>query len=172
MTGKERREYLINISSLKNGTHHFEFKVTPAFFAMFEKTLLDHGEGTVGLKLAKSDTMMVMDLSFDVLIELTCDRSLDAFAYPVKVAHEIIVKFGTETKELSEDVLMIERDTSHFDVAPLINEFICLSVPMKKLHPRYENEETPDIIYQSEPEKEEEDLIDPRWDALKKLNKN
>jgi uncharacterized metal-binding protein YceD (DUF177 family) len=42
---------------------------------------------------------------------------------------------------------------------------------MKKLHPRYDGQETPDLIYQTEvTEDESEEDIDPRWAELKKLS--
>ena len=66
-------------------------------------------------------------------------------------------------------------------MAQFIYEFINLEVPIKKLHPRFQEEETQDddsdslLIYSTEAENEadsdspSEDLIDPRWLALKSL---
>ena len=54
-------------------------------------------------------------------------------------------------------------------------EFLSLEVPMKKLHPRFSNEEKNSeeeiLIYSSptESDNKEEDVIDPRWQKLKNL---
>ena len=58
------------------------------------------------------------------------------------------------------------------NLAQIIYEYIFISIPMKKVHPNYltENEnEFGEIIYKSENDSSD-DAIDPRWDALKKLN--
>ena len=115
--------------------------------------------------------MMTMDFEFDLGVELVCDRSLDTFTFPIKEKHELIVKFGEHDEELSEDLLVISRETQTFDTAPILYELINLAIPMKKLHPRYDGQESPDLIYQTEiTEDEGEEEIDPRWAELKKLS--
>jgi uncharacterized metal-binding protein YceD (DUF177 family) len=68
-------------------------------------------------------------------------------------------------------------------VAQYIYEFIGLAIPMKRLHPRFEEEEQEDediegiLIYSTkkegdDPEDEEDEKIDPRWDILNNLKKN
>ena len=74
---------------------------------------------------------------------------------------------------------MINRDSESLELGQYIFEFIALEVPMKKLHPRYRDEEDEDdesegkIIYTSKPENDKDsgdgDSIDPRWEILKKL---
>jgi uncharacterized metal-binding protein YceD (DUF177 family) len=52
-------------------------------------------------------------------------------------------------------------------------EFIALEIPMKKLHPRFQNETDDEaegkVIYSSGTEASEDEPIDPRWEVLKKL---
>ena len=73
---------------------------------------------------------------------------------------------------------MIHRESESLELGQYIFEFIALDVPMKKLHPRFEDEEEDDeavgkIIYSSaasdDGEPGEEGSTDPRWDILKKL---
>ena len=171
MKSSEVRAYLVNIPSLKNGQHEFDFEINDGFFAHFEDSLVEKGKGHCRMELKKTDTMMTMDFEFDLSVELVCDRSLDIFHFPIEEKHELIVKFGEHDEELSEDLLVISRETQIFDTAPYLYEFINLAIPMKKLHPRYDGVETPDLIYQSEvTEDESEEEIDPRWAELKKLS--
>ena len=74
---------------------------------------------------------------------------------------------------------MINRDNESLELGQYIFEFIALEVPMKKLHPRYQDEEDEDdlsegkIIYTSNPSEDDRGGdagdIDPRWEILKKL---
>lgn len=89
---------------------------------------------------------------------------------------------GDEIKELSEELYEIPQHLQTLNLAQFIYEFIALAVPMKKLHPRFRDEEEDDevgkMVYQSEPEESEQDNtnsdepVDPRFAALRKLKKD
>ena len=122
--------------------------------------------------------MIQMTFCAEGVVELTCDRSLDLFDYPLELKRDMIYKYGEDEKELSEDVYVIFKETQTINVASILLEFIGLEVPMKKLHPRFEvdddSDEELEMIYSSEKDTEEgqdEEQIDPRWAALKDLNK-
>ncbi|MEQ8238966.1 MAG: DUF177 domain-containing protein [Cyclobacteriaceae bacterium] len=172
MDTKERKKFEINIFNLSNKTHQFDFVVSDSVFEYFEYSIVEKGSGTCHLELQKSETMMTLNFNINVSVELTCDRSLQTFDYPIEVEEEIIIKFGDSDYMLSEDVLVIRNDSPSINVMEFIYEFISLSVPMKKLHPDLEDEEAPDLIYSSEPEEKAEETADPRWEALKKLKDN
>lgn len=171
MKKSEARAYLVNIPSLKNGHHEFDFEINDAFFAWFEESLVEKGDGQCRMELKKTETMMTLVFELNAGVELICDRSLDPFIFPIKEKHELMVKFGEVDEVLSDVLLVISRDTQTLDMAPYLYEFISLAIPMKKLHPRYDGQDTPELIYQSEVTDEEtNDTIDPRWEALKKLS--
>ena len=170
MKKSEQRVFQVNIPSLKIGQHQFQYEITDAFFEQFEDGLVDKGNSTCTLDLKLSETMMVLDFNLDLEVELICDRSLDTFLFPIGKKEELIVKFGEKDEELSEDLVVISDGTQILDVAPYIHEYIVLSIPMKKLHPRYDGQDTPPLVYQTEVDEEESnEKIDPRWEALKKL---
>lgn len=173
---KGLREFQIDIFSLSNKLHEFEFEITGKLFSLYENSLIEKGEGICKLSLLKSETMMTLHFAIDAKVELICDRSLDTFWYPVRLEEEVIIKFGDGDYALSDDVLVIKSDTSSINVGDYIYEFISLAVPMKKLHPRYGDEEDqPEIIYSSNDDEGEEgskENTDPRWEALKKLKGN
>ncbi len=121
--------------------------------------------------------MIQMDFKIEGSVELTCDRSLDLFDQPISFESKMIFKYGEEEKELSEDVMVILKDTQTINIADLLFEFIGLQIPMKKLHPRFQDEddhsEEGAMVYTSNQddtadEQQEED-VDPRWAALKGL---
>lgn len=174
---KALRPYDIHIYKLSNGEHDYEFEISDSFFELFDSEYISKGQFKAFVTLRKSDSMIPMTFNIKGSIELTCDRSLDLFDHPLEIERDMIYKYGEEEKELSEDVYVIYKDTQTMNIAAILFEFIGLEVPMKKLHPRFvveDDDEEYEMIYSSEEdteEQDEEEAIDPRWAALKDLNK-
>ena len=175
---KALRTYDIHIYKLSNGEHEYEFDLSDSFFELFDSELVRKGKLKAFVTLQKSDSMIQINFTIKGEIELTCDRSLDLFDYPLEAKRGMIYKYGDEEKELSEDVYVILKDTQTLNIASILFEFIGLEIPMKKLHPRFEVDEDSDeeveMIYSSienNTEEQAEEPIDPRWAALKNLNK-
>ncbi|WP_420315682.1 YceD family protein [Ekhidna sp.] len=168
---KELKEYKIEIFGLSNSAHDFNFTFSEDFFSHFEHSLVSKGKGTCDVILTKTDSMITLNLNINGSIELECDRSLELFDFPISVEKEIIYKYGDEEKELSEDVFVILKGTQEINIASFLYESISLEVPMKKLHPKFQDEtEDDEVIYISDTsETKEEESTDPRWEALKKL---
>ena len=146
------------------------------FFELFEDSIIEKGKGTCHLELMKEETMMTADFQIDAEVELICDRSLEPFMFPIKKSENLLIKFGEEDVELGDEIISIHRDTQSLNIAQNIFEYLTISIPMKKLHPKFEGEEeTDELIYSSddfvEEEEENEETLDPRWEALRNLKK-
>lgn len=164
--------YRVNIQGLSNKIHHFEFDLGEGFFRKFGADLVSGGDLVAHVTLDKHETFIESEFKITGTIELVCDRSLDKFDYPIETNQKIIFKFGHEDVEISEDVVMINFNTESLELGQLMYEFIGLSIPMKRLHPRFQQDnEQEGIIYSSGPGNEKNE-IDPRWEILKNLNKN
>lgn len=179
------REYDINIVGLENKRYEYDFESGDAFFSALEQELIRRGQVQTHLVLDKSETMIRLDFHLVGTVEQTCDRSLDEYEEPVETRQTLLLKFGDHNEELSDEIELIERNTATINVARYIFEFISLSLPMKRLHPRFRNEEEQDdeddesnvkLIYSSGPDPDEEgddqSATDPRWAALRKLHDN
>jgi uncharacterized metal-binding protein YceD (DUF177 family) len=165
-------DYVIDIGKLELGQHQFNFEVKDEFFELFEYSLVNRGDLLVLLNLEKKSTFLNLSYHIEGSIELVCDRSLDLYDYDIKTEDKLILKFGEEEKELTDEIEVIPFNTQKINVSRHIYEFISVSIPMKKLHPRY-MDETPDdqMIYTSAKDQEVEEEPDPRWSELKKLKK-
>ncbi len=167
---KDFRDYKIEIFGLKNGTHEFDFSFDQLFFEAFENSLLSKGKGTCKVEMNKTDSMITLHFDVTGSLELECDRSLELFNHPFHTTKELIYKYGDEEKELSEDVYVITKGTQELNIALYLFEIIHLEIPMKKIHPNYQDEnEADELIFSSEKEEQKEESVDPRWNALKKL---
>lgn len=166
--------YRINILGLSHNVHHFQYELGNEFIRKYDAGLVSEGAFTVDVTLDKRETFLETEFKIVGSVKLVCDRSLDEFDYPIDVKRKIIFKYGDQDMEVSEDVIMIQHRTEFLEVGQYGYEFIALAIPMKKLHPRYQSESEEDtMIYTSDSSKEKkDDEIDPRWEMLKKLNKN
>ncbi|WP_245318655.1 YceD family protein [Hymenobacter elongatus] len=169
----------MNIAKLALKTHHFAFELDRAFFEQFEQSLIQDGHLHAEVELTKTDLLLTLDFHIHGALRLICDRSLDEFDQPIDVRHTMRVRFGDQNLELDDDVLQITPDTQILPIAQHLFDYIGLAIPMKKLHPRFQNEpdENPDaetkLIFttrQPGDGADEDEGTDPRWDALRNLN--
>jgi DUF177 domain-containing protein len=163
----------IDIFKLTNGKHTFEFDFDSSFFSLFEDSVVEKGEGTVLVELDRTPNLMTFVFHLKGEIELVCDRSLDRYMFPLDQMNEIRVKYGDHWEELSEELILIPAKAQKIDVGQLVYEFITLATPMKKLHPRYQNEADDNFIFSSSAQEDDpsDNQTDPRWNVLKKLKK-
>jgi len=166
------RAFDIDIYKLSNKEHLFEFVFSDSFFEHFDNSPVEKGSGDVTLNLTKTATMMELFFRINGQITLICDRSLEPFKFPLGISRKIILKYGDSEEELSDEIAMIHWETQRINVAQYIYEFIGLEIPMKKLHPKYEDDNPEDeVIYTSAEDEENNTDVDPRWEVLKKLKK-
>ena len=77
-------------------------------------------------------------------VGLVCDRTLEPFDHPIRADKKLVFKYGDTDEELSDEIVLIHRDSESLELGQYIFEFIALEVPMKKLHPRFRDEEDED----------------------------
>lgn len=160
--------YRVHIQGLSNTIHHFQYQFGEEFFRHYGTTLVEKGSFRADIFLDKHETFIEATFRLTGTVGLVCDRSLDEFDYPMEISRKVIFKFGETNCEVDEEVQMIAWGTESLELGQFMYEFIGLEVPLKKLHPRYRNDNEPDgIIYSTgNPE------ADSRWDLLKGLKEN
>ncbi len=177
---KKDAQFNLPIAHLALKTYHFEYELDRDFFAEFDPKgeLIADGNLHADVELIKTDRLLTFNFHIEGTVRLTCDRSLDEFDQPLSLDNTLLVRYGDEAKELDDDVLQITPETQTLPLAQHLYDYIGLALPMKKLHPRFQNEpdENPaaetKLIFstRSEGSDEDEDDEDPRWAALKNLN--
>ena len=183
----ELRPYDINIIGLEEKRYEFDFQSGNDFFKALDQQLITKGNVTTHLILDKSETMIRLDFQIQGVVEQTCDRCLDLYDENVDTRRTLYLKFGDRNEELTDEIELIERNTATVHIARYIFDFIVLALPMKRLHPRFRADEVGDdddedapgkLIYSSgeatetDGTGEEKPVVDPRWDALRKLSNN
>lgn len=175
------QQYHIPYTGLKPGKHYFEFEVDDRFFDEFEYSLVKNGELKVELEMDKQETMLILNFHITGNISLTCDLCLAGFPLKIEITERQLVKFSNDSnlEDDTEEIIVLNKNEHEIDVSTLIYEYITLAVPYIN---RCEDEGNTswcdkEMIEKlkslsAEKEEEENDLADPRWEALKKIKKN
>ncbi len=154
-------------------------------------------KGKVNVKLAVKKLSMMYELNFDIegTIVVPCDRCLDDMNLPVKTANRLVVKFGKEYSEESDEIVVIPEEEGIINVAWFLYEFIVLTIPIKHVHlpgkcnktmtsklkkhtPKGTEEEEDSLDFEGDDDiviiddDDKDGATDPRWDALKPLKDN
>jgi uncharacterized metal-binding protein YceD (DUF177 family) len=181
---KKKSAYNINLVNLADKRHEYDFDLDNSFFELFDQTLVNGGQLQAHVVLDKSPLLLTFEIHIGGTVNLTCDRSLETFDYPLDITETLLVKYGAQEMELDDNVLQIPHDTQALNLAQHLFDYIGLAIPMKKLHPRFEVDESSDddiLIYSTARDEDadadqdapgNEGSADPRWDILKKLNNN
>jgi uncharacterized protein len=168
------QDFQVNIIGLSNKTHTFDYEFGSGFFDIYGRNLLENGQFKAQVTLAKSETMIEANFHIEGSAHLICDRSLEPFDYPMDIDKKIVFKFGQEEKELSDEIVVITREHERLDLGQYMYELIGVSLPMKRLHPKFQDDELEEsdiqLVYKSPVDDTgDDDAIDPRWEKLKKL---
>ena len=79
---------------------------------------------------------MGIDCRIDGKVIVECDRCLEDLVIPIDIDRALSVKFAKESEESDDDDIMIldERDAD-LDLNQFVYDYICLAVPLQKIHP-------------------------------------
>ena len=185
--------YNVDLKNLSPGVHEFEYLLENKFFVDIDGDEVQKGKVKVNLTVKR--TSMVFDMNFQLegIVYVPCDRCLDDMELPVSTQNKLVVKFGKEYAEESEEIVIIPEEEGEINLAWFIYEFIALAIPMKHIHApgkcnkamssklkkhtarraddedEFDEEAADDIVVDDDAA----DIpSDPRWDALKGLVEN
>jgi uncharacterized metal-binding protein YceD (DUF177 family) len=165
------KDFIIPYKGLRLGEHVFEWDLTKKFFEQNENPDILDCDLKLVLKLEKKARMLELFFLISGWLEVPCDRCLGPLKLSTNIKENYYIKFGTERKEESDEVMIIPESEYQFDISPLVFDFISLSIPMKRVH---ESDGLGDKGCDEEMIRKLENLnnekqSDPRWDALKKI---
>ena len=184
--------YNIPLKHLSPGVHTYEYDLDRKFFESIDGDEVRKGEVKVILNVRRTSSAFEFNFDIEGVIKVPCTRCLDDMSLDVDTEDRLIVKFGTEYSEESDEIVIIPEDEGEINIAWFLYEFIALTIPIKHVHPSGgcnrvvsskfkkhravsvddEKDDDDDLIAEDSesPDDEEETLqSDPRWDALKGL---
>jgi len=186
--------YKLPLKSLAKGSHEFCYHLDKRFFSDMESA--DIRDADVEVKLIVDYNGDVYDLNFSFAGEVTvlCDRCLDDLRLPIETQYHIMVKYGEDFNDNSDEMLEIPENDSYLNVAYMLYDTVTLAIPIKHVHPLgkcnramsailkkhraratgedadLENDLIDEIDQIDDTDSvQTEHMTDPRWDALKGL---
>ena len=128
------------------------------------------------LNLSKKTTLLELNFDSKGHVEVHCDISNEIFNQEINNSFDLVVKFGQEFNNDSEEILILPHNEHKINVEQLIYELIALSIPQKKIHPGViDGTLKSDILDKLNELSPKENVsinkgeIDPRWEKLKKI---
>ena len=182
--------YKLQLKSLALGTHEFEYVLDKQFFANMESA--DIHDADLKVKLTAVYRGDVYDLTFKITgnVVLLCDRCLDTMDFPIDASYHIMVKYGDDYNDDSDELLEIPQSDAYINVAYMLYDTVALAIPIKHVHPMGKcNRQMSALLkkHRARATGEDADLenelideiddieesgstaTDPRWDALRNL---
>ena len=170
--------YDIAFEGLKDGFHHFDYKIGKEFFELFDYSELKEGDLNTSLELEKKINMMILNFEIKGWVAVACDRCAAEMQQQIAVQEKLVVKLHGAEDSGNDDLITVPESADKINVAHNIYEYIVLALPQRKVHPDDEKGIStcdPEAIKKLEEIRVEnkKEKNDPRWDALKNIaNKN
>jgi uncharacterized metal-binding protein YceD (DUF177 family) len=175
--------YKVDLKSLSYGVHEFEYLLENKFFADIDGNEVQKGKVKINLVINHSKQMSEMNFRLDGFVYVPCDRCLDDMEVPIATQNRLIVKFGKEYAEESDEIVIIPVEEGVINLAWFLYEFVVLYIPMKHVHSPGKcnkgmssklRKHTPKSSFDEDGYETTDDEgssgdTDPRWDALKGL---
>ena len=166
--------YKLPLKSLPVGKHVYDYTLDTNWFTLIDGPEVRKGKVNASVIVKNTGLMYEINLRTEGTVQVPCDRCLDDM--PIEIAQEsrLIVKFGSEYREESEEVIIIPEADGELNIAWFLYEMIALAIPMKHVHlPGQCNRAMAEklqehTVYRADDEGE--DASNPIWDELKNLN--
>ncbi len=202
MVKSDDKQFIIPFVGLKQGKHEFQFEVTDKFFETFEYSIIQEGDVHVDFILDKKDTMMVGEFQLNGCVNTFCARCNDPMEVPIEGEFRLVYKFATEPTEDETLVIVfpeefeinIKHSILEFinvlvparavhpegecneEMLEHLSNYIVYSVDEQENDDEYDPDDDRNEEFDEEEighdDQEDEEPIDPRWAALKNLNKD
>ncbi|MBO5418516.1 MAG: DUF177 domain-containing protein [Bacteroidales bacterium] len=131
--------FIIPLNGLAAGENLFFWKAGKEFFDSFENSEILDAHLDADVRVEKSGRYIGVDCDVTGAVVVECDRCLDELDMPVDVEIRLSVKYGSEdsSEEQSSDreIVFIPETDAELDMSQIIYDYVCLSLPMQRVHP-------------------------------------
>lgn len=167
-------EFRINISKLSEGIYNYHFEAEPSKIGLDERFI---GRIRIKAKLDKSLRQIFLQAEIQAEGSFFCDRCLENFHQEMNTAYSMVyVQGARSTIDLNneEEIQILTADLNYIDLDDDVRQYILLTIPQKLLC----REDCQGFCPTCGVNKNiascscYDQMVDSRWDALKKLSHN
>ena len=131
--------FIIPLNGLTAGKNEFFIHAGKEFFDSFENEEIFDADLQIRILVEKSGRYIGVDCDIEGDLTVECDRCLDELELPVDVEIMLSVKYGDEEssdepQEGEREVLFVPEDSAELDMKQIIYDYVCLSLPMQRVH--------------------------------------
>jgi len=185
--------YKVDLKSMRQDIEKYEYLLDNQFFTNIDGEDIQKGKVRTNLTVSKKAGVFNLAFTFNGTVVVPCDRCLDDMDLPVETTAHLVVKFGKDYSEESDEIVIIPEAEGIINLAWFLYEFIALAVPIKHVHApgkcnkqmtsklkkhlaksdddedqSFDSDDSDDSGSITDDESEEE-KTDPRWEALRGL---
>lgn len=183
--------YRVDLKGTQPDVREESYFLDNQFFTNIGGEDIQKGKIKVDVTITKTAGVFRFEFRLNGFVVIPCDRCLDDMEYPIETTSALVVKFGKDYSEESDEIVVIPESEGAINLAWFLYEFVALTIPIKHVHaPGKCNkqmtsklkkhsaktndsdeeslglDEIDDVIITDQ---DEETKTDPRWDALKDL---
>ena len=127
-----KNAYIIDLKSSGVNGMVFQLHEDDKFFEYLQ-TDIEHGELDTTIQVDGTGRVFNLTIHSEGTVHVPCDRCLADMELRIDTTDELVVKFGTEYMD-EGDYVVVPEEEGTIDMAPLIYEFVALSMPIKRVH--------------------------------------
>ncbi len=191
-------QYKIDLKNLPDKVTDYSYELDRKFFDAIDHDDVRKGDVKAELTVRKAIDAYEFNFHLFGTIQIPCDRCLDEMDQEIDTTDRLIVKFGAEYSEETDELVIIPEDEGAINIAWYLYEFIVLNIPMKHVHElgkcnkamtsKYRKHQAVKVSDNDDEDDDNDELsdvdlsdnddfsddstqtdTDPRWDELKKL---
>lgn len=128
--------YNIPLKSSAEQFETYEYALDNDYFALVSDDDSEVKRGNVKLSLEVKRVSLSFELNFRLIgtVFVPCNRCLDDMPIEIETENRLVVKFGKEYSEESDEIVIIPESEDSINIAWFVYEFISLSIPIKHVH--------------------------------------
>ena len=133
------QDIVIPVKGLPFGESSFRFEIGEPFFQEFGNTQIKDADCGIHVSVFRHQTLLDITCAIAGFVVVECDRCLEDLTLKVDIEPRLMVGFGSVDVDAEaagdEDVLVIDRSESELNLNQFVYDYICLSLPLVKVHP-------------------------------------
>jgi len=126
------------------------------------------------VELERQETMLILNFHISGTIDTNCDRCLAQYPQQVDIHEQQVAKFSEEELGEDEEIIVLTKNDHEINIAGLIYEYTNVALPFITVcdnegETPYCDKEMLENLNKLSANTEQNEVADPRWDALKKI---
>lgn len=169
------RKYSVEVSKLDFSVNEESFEIDSSFFEAFEFSTIKEGKIDVTGQIERFKRHIDCNFHFQGQIVLNCDRCLEPFTHPIDFEQRLIFALDEDLEFDTEEVHLMKEDDPVVYLHQDFFEFVSLQVPLRRVPDESVHLCSPEVLSllglaeDEDSDEEQEETIDPRWEALRQL---